>query len=101
LEWLKIIWNRLAFGRAADTPEDRPMILRSRIVNAVPYPRQHGIRKRRADSESCFTLEVPPPRTGRFGSPLVLSGVHWVRPELVTEVKYLTWTDDNVAPGRL
>jgi len=30
--------------------------------------------------------EVPPPRTSRFGSPLVLSRVHWVRPELVAEV---------------
>jgi bifunctional non-homologous end joining protein LigD len=41
-------------------------------------------------------LEVAPPRTNRFGSPLVLSRVHWVRPELVVEVKYLTWTDDNL-----
>jgi bifunctional non-homologous end joining protein LigD len=41
-------------------------------------------------------LEVPPPRDSRFGSPLVLSRVHWVRPELVAEVKYLTWTDDNL-----
>src|SRR5260370_27691952 len=41
-------------------------------------------------------LEVPPPRTSRFGSPLVLSRVHWVRPELVAEVKFLTWTDDNL-----
>jgi DNA ligase D-like protein (predicted ligase) len=41
-------------------------------------------------------LEVPPPRTSRFGSPLVLSRVHWVLPELVAEVKYLTWTDDNL-----
>jgi bifunctional non-homologous end joining protein LigD len=41
-------------------------------------------------------LAVPPPRTSRFGSPLVLSRVHWVRPELVAEVKYLTWTDDNL-----
>jgi ATP-dependent DNA ligase len=40
-------------------------------------------------------LEVPPPRTSRCGSPLVLSRVHWVRPELVAEVKFLTWTDDN------
>jgi bifunctional non-homologous end joining protein LigD len=22
--------------------------------------------------------------------------VHWIRPELVAEVKYLTWTDDNL-----
>jgi bifunctional non-homologous end joining protein LigD len=26
----------------------------------------------------------------------VLSRVHWVRPELVVEVKYLTWTEDNL-----
>ena len=32
----------------------------------------------------------------RFGSPLVLSRVHWVRPELVAEVKFLTWTEDNL-----
>jgi len=37
-------------------------------------------------------LAVPPPRDSRFGSPLVLSRVHWVRPELVAEVKYLTWS---------
>jgi bifunctional non-homologous end joining protein LigD len=41
-------------------------------------------------------LDVPPPRTNRFGAPLVLSRVHWVRPELVAEVKYLTWTEDNL-----
>ena len=41
-------------------------------------------------------LDVPPPRTSRFGSPLVLSRVHWVRPELLAEVKYLNWTDDNL-----
>jgi DNA ligase D-like protein (predicted ligase) len=41
-------------------------------------------------------LDVPPARTSRFGSPLVLSRVHWVRPELVAEVKYLTWTDEGL-----
>ena len=41
-------------------------------------------------------LDVPPPRSSRFGSPLVLSRVHWVRPELVAEVKFLTWTDNNL-----
>ena len=41
-------------------------------------------------------LDVAPPRGSRFGSPLVLSRVHWVRPELVTEVKFLTWTEDNL-----
>jgi ATP-dependent DNA ligase len=32
----------------------------------------------------------------RFGTPLVLSRVHWVRPELVAEVTYLTWTADGL-----
>jgi bifunctional non-homologous end joining protein LigD len=41
-------------------------------------------------------LDVPPPRTSRFGSPLVLSRVHWVRPELVAEVKFLTWTQEGL-----
>jgi bifunctional non-homologous end joining protein LigD len=41
-------------------------------------------------------LDLPPPRGSRFGSPLVLSRVHWVRPELVAEVKFLTWTADDL-----
>jgi DNA ligase D-like protein (predicted ligase) len=41
-------------------------------------------------------LDGLPPRGSRFGSPLVLSRVHWVRPELVAEVKFLTWTEDNL-----
>ena len=41
-------------------------------------------------------LSVPPPRDSRFGSPLKLSKVHWVKPELVVEVSYLTWTEDNL-----
>jgi len=41
-------------------------------------------------------LDTPPPRSTRFGSPLVLSRVHWVRPELVVEVKFLTWSEDNL-----
>lgn len=43
-----------------------------------------------------MALDVPPPRTSRFGSPLVLSRVHWVKPELVAEVTFLTWTDEGL-----
>jgi hypothetical protein len=31
-------------------------------------------------------LSAPPPRKTRFGSPLVLSRVHWVEPQLVAEI---------------
>jgi bifunctional non-homologous end joining protein LigD len=41
-------------------------------------------------------LSVPPPRGGRFGSPLVLSRVHWVRPEMIAEVSYVEWTQDGL-----
>jgi bifunctional non-homologous end joining protein LigD len=45
---------------------------------------------------SKMPLAEPPPRDSRFGSPLKLSRVHWVRPEVVVEVTYLTWTEDNL-----
>jgi bifunctional non-homologous end joining protein LigD len=45
---------------------------------------------------SSMPLDRAPPRGTRFGSPLVLSRVHWVRPELVAEVKFLAWTEDNL-----
>jgi DNA ligase D-like protein (predicted ligase) len=41
-------------------------------------------------------LAAAPPKSNRFGSPLNLSRVHWVRPELVCEVKYMTWTADGL-----
>ena len=41
-------------------------------------------------------LPEPPPLDSRFGSPLKLSRVHWVRPEVVVEVTYLTWTENNL-----
>ena len=41
-------------------------------------------------------LSVPPPRETRFGGRLVLSKVHWVRPELVAEITYLTWAGDGL-----
>jgi bifunctional non-homologous end joining protein LigD len=41
-------------------------------------------------------LSVPPPRGSRFGSSLVLSRVHWVRPDMVVEVSYAEWTPDGL-----
>jgi bifunctional non-homologous end joining protein LigD len=41
-------------------------------------------------------LAESPPRGGRFGSPLMLSRVHWVRPEMVAEVSYVEWTPDGL-----
>jgi bifunctional non-homologous end joining protein LigD len=41
-------------------------------------------------------LAEPPPRETRFGSPLELSRVHWMRPQMVVEVTYLTWTEGGL-----
>jgi bifunctional non-homologous end joining protein LigD len=41
-------------------------------------------------------LAKAPPRKQRFGGPLALSKVHWVRPELVAEITYLSWSDDGL-----
>jgi len=41
-------------------------------------------------------LAAPPPRKTRFGGPLALSKVHWVRPELVAEITYLGWTEERL-----
>jgi bifunctional non-homologous end joining protein LigD len=41
-------------------------------------------------------LAAPPPRENRFGSPLELSRVHWVQPEVVVEVTCLTWTEGGL-----
>jgi DNA ligase D-like protein (predicted ligase) len=41
-------------------------------------------------------LAVPPPRGSRFGSPILLSRVHWVRPEMVVGVSYSEWTPDGL-----
>jgi hypothetical protein len=39
---------------------------------------------------------TPPPHTSRFGSPLELSRVTWVKRQLVCEVRFLSWTSDGL-----
>jgi ATP-dependent DNA ligase len=41
-------------------------------------------------------LAAPPPRDTRFARPLELAKLHWVRPELVAEITYLSWPDDGL-----
>ena len=41
-------------------------------------------------------LATPPPGDNRFGRPLELAKVHWLRPELVAEITYLSWPDDGL-----
>jgi ATP-dependent DNA ligase len=43
-----------------------------------------------------MSVDVAPPTTCRFGRPLELSRIHWVRAELVAEMTFLTWTADGL-----
>ena len=63
-------------------------------MNAAELKRLYGVLKPLATPK--MPLDEPPPRESRFGSPLQLSRVHWVRPAIVVEVTYLTWTEDGL-----
>ena len=58
-------------------------------VPADPWRRLDPLSRKTSPSS------LPTPRSTRFGSPLVLSGIHWVEPKLVVEITYLTWTADK------
>jgi ATP-dependent DNA ligase len=77
--------------------DDGKLIYAGRVGTGMPDKVLADLRSRldllaRASSP----LSVSPPRKTRFGSPLVLSRVHWVEPQLVAEIPYLTWTADGL-----
>jgi bifunctional non-homologous end joining protein LigD len=53
------------------------------------------LKKLRPLAAKKMTVDAPP-KTNRFGKPLQLSRIHWVRPQLVAEVTYLEWTADGL-----
>jgi len=76
---------------------DRRLVYAGRVRTGIGQAELGRLwRRLQPLATSEMPLEVAPPRSNRFGSPLVLSRVHWVRPELVIEVKYLAWTGDNL-----
>jgi DNA ligase D-like protein (predicted ligase) len=76
---------------------DGRLVYAGRVGTGIDHAELERLwRRLRPLATSDMPLDVPPPRDSRFGSPLVLSRVHWVRPEFVAEVKYLTWTEDNL-----
>jgi len=76
---------------------DGRLIFAGRVGSGINQAElQRLSRKLQPLATDAMPLAVPPPRNSRFGSPLELSRVHWVKPELVVEVKYLAWTGDNL-----
>jgi ATP-dependent DNA ligase len=43
-----------------------------------------------------MSLAAPPPRDNRFGVPVELAKAHWVWPELVAEITFLSWPEDGL-----
>lgn len=77
--------------------DDAKLIYAGRVGTGMPEKVLTDLRRRLDPLARRKTpLSAPPPRSTRFGSPLVLSRIHWVEPRLVVEIKYLTWTADNL-----
>jgi DNA ligase D-like protein (predicted ligase) len=77
--------------------DDGKLIYAGRVGTGMPVKVLADLRRRLDPlARKTSPLSVPPPRSTRFGSPLVLSCVHWVEPKLVAEITYLTWTADGL-----
>ena len=80
-----------------DYTDDGKLIHAGRVGTGMPVKVLADLRRRLDPiARKASPLSVPPSRKTRFGSPLVLSRVHWVEPILVAEITYLTWTADNL-----
>jgi DNA ligase D-like protein (predicted ligase) len=77
--------------------DDGKLVYAGRVGTGMPDKVLADLRRRLDPiSRKSPLLNVLPARKTRFGSPLVLSRVHWVEPKLVAEITYLTWTADNL-----
>jgi DNA ligase D-like protein (predicted ligase) len=78
--------------------DDGKLIYAGRVGTGMPVKVLADLRRRLEPlARKTSPLSILPPRSTRFGSPLVLSRVHWVEPKLVAEITYLTWTADNLS----
>ena len=79
------------------TPDDGKLIYAGRVGTGMPVAELERLSDRLQPLAVLkMPLSEPPPRGGRFGSPLVPSRVHWVRPEMVVEVRYVEMTPDGL-----
>jgi ATP dependent DNA ligase C terminal region len=77
--------------------DDGKLIYAGRVGTGMPVKVLADLRRRLDPiARKTSPLSIPPSRKTRFGSPLVLSRVHWVEPKLVAEITYLTWTADGL-----
>ena len=75
---------------------DEKLIYAGRVGTGIDTAELEGAPAAAARHHTNTARCAAAPRGARFGLPLVLSRAHWVRPELVVEVKFLAWTEDNL-----
>jgi ATP-dependent DNA ligase len=76
----------LLLGYYAD---DGKLIYAGRVGTGMPVKVLADLRRRLEPlARKTSPLNVLPPRKTHFGSPLILSRVHWVEPKLVTDITY-------------
>jgi bifunctional non-homologous end joining protein LigD len=79
--------NKLKIPKSIE-PSDKPCLLARVARCAASYPQLH---------QSHFISHWTQTNgDSRFGRPLELRKVHWVKPKLVVEVTFLTWTGDGL-----
>ena len=68
-------------------PPDSKLVYSGRAGTGMPVMELERLWQRLQPLQvDKMPLSAPPPRGGRSGSALVLSRVHWVRPEMVVKV---------------
>jgi bifunctional non-homologous end joining protein LigD len=76
---------------------DRKLIYAGRAGTGMDEPELKRLYEKLKPLEvGKMTTSEPPPWSNRFGSPLKPSEIHWVKPKLVAQVRYLTWTADGL-----
>jgi hypothetical protein len=103
-----LTWPNQASSRTPTPPRAPLAVGCPRLSGGEPTPQNlvlgfqgldvgfEDVQKRHPLTRTSSPLSAPPPRKTRFGSPLVLSHVHWVEPQLVAEITYLTCTEDGL-----
>jgi ATP-dependent DNA ligase len=77
--------------------DDGKLIYAGRVGTGMPVKVLADLRRRLDPvARPKSPLSAPPPRKTCFGSSLVLSRVHWVAPQFVAEIIYLTWAADGL-----
>ena len=67
-----------------------------RSTGGAPCGGGTGVSVMTTSAEASHSSQRKARPSARFGGPLALSRVHWVRTVLVAEVTYLTWADDGL-----